>query len=664
MAGPNIGFATLSVIPSMRGAQAALAGQIAGPAASVGTQAGRTMGGSMAKAAGVAMKGAFAGVAIGAGVVTGLAKLGDSFDEAFDTIRVGTGATGEALEGLTGSFKSVFASVPTDMGSAATAIADLNTRLGLTGMELEIRSRQFLELSRITGTDLTQNIESLTRVFGDWGVETEQQTDTMNKIFRASQATGIGVDVLSRQLVQFGAPLRQMGIDFDTATGLLGKFEKEGVNAELVMGSLRIALGKFARDGRDPVKALQWVTKEIQNAGDAGKANALALEVFGARAGPDMAAAIREGRFDLGALFDTISSGQETIIDAAEDTNDWRESWEKLRNQGFVLLEPVATRVFELLGTGMDWLTENAPKMGEWFGENIWPGLQIAAGVLAELVRDGLGALSGWWNDHGATVTGGLKSIAAVIEDPLLVKLAELWKVIREDVIARFDDWVRWVNGNEPVLASFGTFIGVILVGHLTKLTIATVAQTAANFALAASWVAAAAPLVALAALIAASVGLFVYLWNTFKGLRQAIFAWALALQFGIDKMRDLVGWVKRAIEWVDRLIDKLGDIKVPSLPGLGGGLDIGDLFGALPGFATGGVMPGPRGEHNLAWVAGGETILPTHQDDFKLFTPEPMGATDRSVSVRIDRVDVRDQPTEQGMVQELRRMLYLSGAV
>ena len=33
-----------------------------------------------------------------------------------------------------------------------------------------------------------------------------------------------------------------------------------------------------------------------------------------------------------------------------------------------------------------------------------------------------------------------------------------------------------------------------------------------------------------------------------------------------------------------------------------------------IPRFDSGGVMPGPRGEHNLALVAGGETILPTHK--------------------------------------------------
>jgi hypothetical protein len=56
----------------------------------------------------------------------------------------------------------------------------------------------------------------------------------------------------------------------------------------------------------------------------------------------------------------------------------------------------------------------------------------------------------------------------------------------------------------------------------------------------------------------------------------------------------------------------------MPIYPKLVGGAGIsaktGGQMPTLPKFADGGVMPGPRGEHNLAWVAGGETVLPTHK--------------------------------------------------
>lgn len=335
---------------------------------------------------------AFAAVgaaAVGAGV--GLFKVGETFDNAFDTIRIGTGATGEALEGLQDDFRAVFASVPADAGTAATAVADLNTRLGLTGDELQERSRQFIDLSRITGTDLASNIENLTRLFGDWGVASEDQEATLDAVFRASQSTGAGIDQLGRQMVQFGAPLRSMGFGFEESIALLGKFAREGVNTELVMGSLRIALGKMAREGEDAPTTFRRMVDEIAKMEDASEATALALELFGARAGPDMAAAIREGRFDVGELFDVVSSGSETIAAAAADTDDFSQSWQLFKNNALLAVEPVATRVFDLIGQGMAWLVSDGLPMlqqfGGWIQDNIIPTLTAFGELVAEVVR-------------------------------------------------------------------------------------------------------------------------------------------------------------------------------------------------------------------------------------------------------------------------------------
>jgi TP901 family phage tail tape measure protein len=375
----SVGYATLSVIPSARGFGAALAGQISAPIAAAGQTAGAqaATGFGARFAAGARVLALGAGVGIGAAVVAGIgaAKIGETFDEAFDTIRTGTGATGDVLEGLKDSFRDVVSTVPTDFESASTAIADLNTRLGLTGDDLEGLSAQMLELSRITGSDLSRNIESVSRVFGDWGIAVEDQGPRLDALFRASQATGIGVDQLGEQMVKFGAPLRQLGFGFDQTAALLGQFEKEGVNAELVMGSMRIALGKMARDGEPAQETLARITEEIANAGSASEANALALELFGARAGPDMAAAIREGRFEVGELLDVVSNGSETILGAAADTNDWRESWTLFKNRILVGLEPLARSAFDAMGTAMDKLGPIVLNIASYLTDRFFPAL-------------------------------------------------------------------------------------------------------------------------------------------------------------------------------------------------------------------------------------------------------------------------------------------------
>ncbi|MBM4414898.1 MAG: hypothetical protein FJ035_01205 [Chloroflexi bacterium] len=315
---------------------------------------------------------ALVGTGVGVAIAGGFAalKLGETFDAAFDAIRVGTGATGEALNGLEADFKGVLRAVPTDAATAGTAIADLNKRLGLTGEPLQALSRQLINFSRITDTDLSQNIADSTRLFGDWSVATDRQSGTLDKVFRAAQSTGIGVNALMERVVQFGAPLRQMGFGLDESLAMLGKWEKEGVNSELVLGSLRIAMGNFARDNVPMREGLDQTIRKIQELGPGAAATSLAMDTFGARAGPDMAAAILEGRFAIDDYLVAIQGGSDTVNGAAEDTDDWREKLTVLKNQALVAMEPALSAFFTGVSNLVDVI---ATRLVPWMQEHVVP---------------------------------------------------------------------------------------------------------------------------------------------------------------------------------------------------------------------------------------------------------------------------------------------------
>lgn len=288
----------------------------------------------------------------------------NEMDKGYDAIRAGTGATGAALKELEGNMRSVMKTVPEGAEMTGQAIADLNTRTGQTGKALEDLTFQMLNLGRVSGEEVPALIASTTRVFGDWSIATDKQASTLDYLFKVSQSTGIGVDQLSQRVVQFGAPMRQMGFDFETTAALMGKFEKEGVNTELVVGSLRIALGKMAREGiNDPARALQTLIRRIQEAGTTGQANAIALEAFGARAGPDMAAAIREGRFEIDALLKQLADSDETINAAAKETMSFSEHMGILRNQANLALEPLGKVLLDLFQTATPHLQDGIGKL-------------------------------------------------------------------------------------------------------------------------------------------------------------------------------------------------------------------------------------------------------------------------------------------------------------
>lgn len=302
---------------------------------------------------------------------TGLIKLESEFEKANNTIRIGTGATGEALKGLEEDFKNVYTSVNTSMSDASQVIADLNTRTGLSGESLQSLSTQMLRLAKITGEDINTLIPAATRMFQDAGISTEDYGDALDYTFKVSQSTGIGVSRLQELMTQFGGPLRQMGFDWQTSAVMLGKFEKEGVNTNLVLGSLRIALGKMAREGiSDPKQALSEMIAKIKEAGTAGEANSLALDMFGAKAGPDMAAAIREGRLNLDELLNSINGSPETIEKAAKDTETVGDKFAILKNKMLVSLEPLGKKLIEAVEKAMpsiEKLIEGITKIVEKF---------------------------------------------------------------------------------------------------------------------------------------------------------------------------------------------------------------------------------------------------------------------------------------------------------
>jgi TP901 family phage tail tape measure protein len=418
-----------------------------------------------------------------AAATTGILKLGMDFDNAFDKIRVGTGATGDALEELKGDFKAVYSSVPAGMADVSTAIADLNTRTGLAGKPLQELSAQMLNLSRITGEDLSGMISNSSRLFGDWSIAADDTAGTMDYLFKVSQSTGIGFNDLNAKLVQFGAPLRQMGFDFETSAAMLGKFEKEGVNTELVLGGLRIALGKMAKVGiTDTKAALEEVTKRIKEAGSTGEANAIALDMFGSRIGPDMAAAIREGRFELTELVSNLKASSESINGAAFETMDFADQLTVMKNKAAVALEPLGSSLMQAINAAMpaiEGLITKLTGIVDWF-TNLNRGSKML--VLSFI---GIAAAIGPVLSLVGKLTSGMGSAVKMVK------------------------WLADANN----LATLKT----------AAMTVAQKAAAAAQWLLNAAM--SANPigiiLVALAALVAA----IVYLWNTNEGFRNAVVA-------------------------------------------------------------------------------------------------------------------------------------------
>ena len=332
-------------------------------AGSIDPSLGKAIESAQKKISGLNVKALAVGAAVGGiAVATGkavvdagkyLKDLGSQFDEAADAIRIGTGATGDALDGLLDDFDEVYKSVPATMEDASKAIADYNTRLGLTGPQLQEISKQALQVSDMLGDDLGGVIEESSQAFQQWNIDAENMGGAMDYIFKVSQSTGMGFTDLMSNMQKFGPQLQEMGYSFETASALMGQLDKAGVNTEEVLSAMKKSVGALAKEGISASDGLAMYYEQIKNAGTAAEAASIASEIFGTKAGSTMAAAIRDGTLAVGDLTESLLENGETIAGAAEDTYNFAERLQIMKQGLEVALKPMANTVFDGLNKFM-----------------------------------------------------------------------------------------------------------------------------------------------------------------------------------------------------------------------------------------------------------------------------------------------------------------------
>lgn len=323
------------------------------------------------------------GVGAAIGALGGLGKaaydLGASFDDAYDTIRVGTGASGEAFEGLQQSLRNVAENsigVGGDIAEIGATLADLNTRLGVTGEPLERLTTQFQQLQ---GMGIDADINAVTGALQQFGIEGEAAPAAMDDLFRISQATGQSITEITDNLSKSGPALQQFGFDLNESAGLLGALDKAGLDSEKTLGSMTKALSTFAAEGKDPQEALWGTVQQIDDLTRAGKdaeAIDLANSIFGARGGAGFVAAVQSGKFEYEDFMDSIGASGDTIGGVAEETADFAEKWDQFKLKAMLALEPVATAVFNMLVPALEFASDAMTGLSSWVTDKLVPAFK------------------------------------------------------------------------------------------------------------------------------------------------------------------------------------------------------------------------------------------------------------------------------------------------
>lgn len=294
-----------------------------------------------------------------AAAVKAVYDIGEEFDTMADTIRTGTGASGAALEGLVEDAKAVGSRVPASFEDIGSTLADVNTRLGLSGDTLQTVTSQYLEAGRILGESI--DINTTSAAFTAFGVAGEKTSESLDTLFRVSQDTGIGMNELASSMQKHSPTLQNLGFDFNQSAALIGAFDKTGIDANKTLGAMGRGLVELARSGEEPAQAFQRVTGEIGDLvakGDEAAALDLAANLFGTRGAGQFVQALKDGTLNLDTLSAAAVGSGDSILDVATETMDAAEHFEVLKNNAKLLLEPLASKVFETVGDALGKISE------------------------------------------------------------------------------------------------------------------------------------------------------------------------------------------------------------------------------------------------------------------------------------------------------------------
>ena len=472
--GPKLATAYYELIAAAPGAEKQIADIVLPAAAGAGSEAGKAAGeaiGAGGADGGTKFGGLFGenlkasinptliAAALGAaavGVGKALYDIGAEFDGMSDTIRAGTGATGEALESLEKSAQKVATTVPTSFEDAGQTVADLNTRLGLTGDELETVASQVIAAGDLFGEKL--DINKLSSAMSAFAIPATETSEVMDELFRISQATGVSMNTLAESSAKAAPTLGNLGFDIEDVATLVGRLDKAGLNSTATIQAMGKGMVSLAKDGEAPKDAFNRVIGEIDNlvkSGDEAAALTQAGKIFGTKGAPQFLEALKSGAFNLDTLRESIGATGDTILGVQEDTADGPEKFQIAVNKAKIALQPLAATVFDGVAKALDWLTPKLEAFIAWAHENpeLIKGIAIALGVLSAAI---FVAAAAQWVMNSALLASpitwiiiGIGAIIAAIV-LLIANWDSVWPVLVgawDAIVAAWNVAWEWISG-------------------------------------------------------------------------------------------------------------------------------------------------------------------------------------------------------------------------
>lgn len=418
------------------------------------------------------------------GVGTASVAAFNAVDDGADNVLKATGAVGEAAKELEDSYKKVSQNIVGDFGDIGSALGEVNTRFGFTGSELETCTEQFLKFSEITGTDATSAVQLVARAMGDAGINSSEYANVLDSLAVAAQASGISIDKLTENITKYGAPMRALGYDTKESIAIFSSWEKAGVNTEIAFSGMKKAISNWSSQGKDSREEFKKTLDEIAKCPDIASATTKSIEIFGAKAGSDLADAIQGGRFEFEEMLNVLSGADGAVEGTFDGLIDGGYEAELTMQNAKLALSEIGGVILETVSPMLNTLTDKIKGLTQWFNglsDGTKRNIVILGGTIAAIgpVLLILGALfssiSKIVNGIKAVKTafGAMKIVSAAVKafalaNPVTLIVAGIVALIT--IIVTLYLKCEWFRNGVNAVFSFIKNIFVDLNGFLTNI--------------------------------------------------------------------------------------------------------------------------------------------------------------------------------------------------
>lgn len=355
-------------------------------------------------------------------------------DGALDTITTKTGATGEAMEGFSDSFRNVGKNLPVELQAVGDAIGEVNTQFGLTDEALEKASEQIIKFSEINGQDVTASTIASKGAIEAFGLSANDLSAVLDSVTKTAQNTGVGTDKLFDSVTKGAPQLKALKLNFSQATEMMGRFEQKGLDSSKALSYMSKAQVTFAKEGKTLGKGLGELVSKIQNSKSETEQLTLASEYFGTKGATFMLDAIKRGALDFKDFEGAATSAAGSVTETFEGTLDPADKFKTAMNNLKLVGSDIATSLQNTLAPMLSRLVEKLQKFSDWW-QNLSPQTQetiirialVAAAIGPLLV--GIGKVATGVSaviDVGKKLKNGFGIVAGILSPgaPIIIGIA------------------------------------------------------------------------------------------------------------------------------------------------------------------------------------------------------------------------------------------------